>query len=79
VHSTWRRDEKATWIYIARSKSKYKEVLGDIIQPDNSLYSLGGSISWKPGDKLIIDNDPNCLELTPTFLRALAWWIETYN
>jgi hypothetical protein len=61
------------------TETKAREILDNIIQSDNSLYDLGGYIEWTPGDKLIIDNDGDYLELTPTFLRALAWWIENHN
>ena len=50
-------------------------VLGDSIQPDNSLYSLGAYIAWSPGDAEIT------LDGTFTWdeLLALTWWMEHYG
>ena len=65
------------------NEQKAREILGDLVQEDNSIYDFDAYINWVPGTRLTIDNtgelDSNFLNLTPDLLRALAWWIENFN
>lgn len=68
-------------------ESQARELLGDLIQPDNSLYCLKYDVtkivivalylSWFPREpnSLCINNDPETNPLPLPFLEALTWWI----
>ena len=53
------------------NRSKAREILGDMIHPDNSLYELGHYICWNVGDDSVcLDDDFSVDEL-----EAIVWWI----
>lgn len=56
-------------------KQEAREILGNIIQPDGSLYNLGHYISW--------ELEEECITLDDRFsvheLEAIVWWIKDVN
>ena len=56
---------------IAMNEGKARKILGDDIQKDGGLYSLGWYLSWSP------DRDIACLdgEFSTDDLEAIAWWM----
>lgn len=55
------------------NEEKAREILGEIIAPDNSLISHGYPyIQWSPGDiEILIDGRIDC-----DALEAIAWWVK---
>ncbi len=53
------------------NETRAREILGDTVQPDYSLYCLGHYTHWTPGDK---DATLDC-QFTADELEAIAWWM----
>ena len=53
---------------------KQKEILGDAIQEDGSLYSLGWYLHWKPGSNITLDG-----KFTVEELRVIVRYIENFK
>ena len=54
------------------NEQRAREVLGDIIQPDGSLYCIGHYIAWTKGDTSV------CLDCNfdADELEAIVWWMQ---
>ena len=48
-----------------------KEILGDTIQSDGSLFCLGHYIAWQGGNHVVLDDSFEIEEL-----EAILWWIK---
>jgi hypothetical protein len=66
LHSLFEDDRKERWA---------RKVLGEMIQPDDSLYCLGRYICWGRGDDHVTLDDRFSIEE----LEAIAWWMEHKN
>lgn len=54
------------------NEEQARQILGDTIQPDNRLYSLGHYIYWdKEDSKVCLDGNFNAKKL-----EAIAWWMK---
>lgn len=53
------------------TEQRAREILGDTIQPDGSLYCLGHYTAWKhEHDTITLD-----CHFTVDELEAIAWWM----
>ena len=57
---------------MSMTKEKAREILGDYIQEDGGLHSLGHYMAWTVGDKSI------CLDCHFDIeeLEAIVWWMK---
>lgn len=53
------------------NESIARKIIGHLIQPDNTLFSVGYYISWDGGDEITID----CGNESVDDIIAIAWWI----
>ena len=56
---------------VLMDEAKARSILGDAIQPDNSLFNLGEYVSYEVGDTDV------CLDarFTVEQLEAITWWM----
>jgi hypothetical protein len=58
------------------NEEKAREILGDWIQSDNSLYCLGQYVFWDQGSETICLDDGR---FKIPQLEAIVWWMKNYQ
>ena len=57
------------------TEERAREILGDAIQSDGSLYRIGGYIEWLTFRKSVVLDS----EFTAEELKAIAFWMEKHG
>lgn len=53
------------------NEAEARRILGDTVQPDDSLFCLGHYTCWRPDDTEIVLDDRFSVEE----LEAMVWWM----